>query len=132
MSDFALQHLINILSTENAVSANAIRNSLKEILPDRVTISATDCHNLRLRAKLIINEAKAIGRDPTSLIKKSDIPYLTKSLDNETSDYMDKAVKEADNIFTSLLSTTELSSRIYNFLYQLSIADPGFTFKFFQ
>ena len=44
---------------------------------------------------------------------------------------MDKAGEEADNIFVSLLSKTTIASRIYNFLYQLSIADPGFTYKIF-
>ena len=44
---------------------------------------------------------------------------------------MDLAVKEADKIFMSLLSKTQVSSRIYNFLYQLSIVDPGFIYKIF-
>ena len=70
MSDYALQHLVNMLSTDNFVSTNAIRNALSNILPDRVNITSTDCHNLRLRAKIIIKESKASGKDPTTLIQK--------------------------------------------------------------
>ena len=70
MSDYALQHVVNMPSTDNFVSTNAIRNALSNILPDRVNITSTDYHNLCLRAKIIIKESKASGKDPTTFIQK--------------------------------------------------------------
>lgn len=130
-TDLVLKDLVNFLSIYRYVDPLAIRSLLYRCYPSGQYITYTGINNARLRAQMIVDEARINNQDPTTLACSSKIQDLTKRLDFNVDNILDKAVQASDNIFRGVLNTCEGNNKLLNFLYQLSLHDNGFTYKIF-
>ena len=130
-TEYALTDLVNRLYTDKYISASSIRAILKRVYPGGQELNNDQINNARVRAQILVDDARAQGHDPTNIVSQSRITNLIRKLDFDSENIFDKAVKASNNLFYGTLNCHDGNTKLLNLLYGLASHDKGFTYKIF-
>jgi hypothetical protein len=127
ISETMVNSILAVMEHDPGISTHALRAMVAPAFPKRKYISSMEIFNMKVRARLMMDEKARNG----SLGKyKDSLGNIFKGLDDEDSDVIDYASRHGPSILRSVLSTTTQGWKIKLMLEKMHAADPGLPFEF--
>ena len=122
--------LMKILELNTYVKSNSIRELLTRALPVRKGIGRFDVVNCRVWAKMLMEHIKKCGKTiSTYEYNHKTTSNLIVGLDNESDDFIDKAIMHSKDIFLEYINDDGSGLQLFAILARLGDIDPGFTYN---
>ena len=126
----AMREIMRLIDINPHVRTDVLLPVVKEAIPGRKKVTKKDVSNLRIRARMLLNQIKKSGNTLDNYdFQGHNVTKLTKSLDNITSDIIDEAVASVKEVYQQYLNDDSCSTKLFGMLEKLGKKDSGFTYN---
>jgi hypothetical protein len=126
MTDEMMASVLTVMKHDPGISTRALRAMLRTSFPNRVSISALQIFNMKVRLRLLHEQKE---QDGLLAKHKTTMTALFRGLDDVDSDIIDNASKHVDSIVRNVLNSSVDGWKFLHLLENMHLADPGFTYR---